>query len=253
VASAMAELQGMSDADRREMFKAMQALPQKTRDRFRAFMRGQGDDSGRRPRRGGGGRKPMSASSDDGKWLKYSDEKRNGEGFVDWTDFDHPDLGTVQIGGIVPGFKFNPPADEVDGLIDQQDRFVGRLLEMFPVLTVEEPVVEDQGGGVWRVSVRVVNEGDLASRTAMGAKARRLPPMRIEIDVPQERVLAGRRRVSTRSIAGGDSFVAQWTLIGAPGDEITIRFLSVTHGDREVTARLGGRQEGQPASSGGEQ
>ncbi|MCZ6682603.1 MAG: M14 family zinc carboxypeptidase, partial [Planctomycetota bacterium] len=47
----------------------------------------------------------------DRKWLKYSDEQRGGSGFVSWSAFEHPQLGPVEIGGFVPGFRENPPIE----------------------------------------------------------------------------------------------------------------------------------------------
>ncbi len=47
---------------------------------------------------------------DDVKLLRWSDEKLDGKGYEDWREFDHPQLGRVEIGGWDPHFAFrNPP------------------------------------------------------------------------------------------------------------------------------------------------
>ncbi|MFP5325855.1 MAG: M14 family zinc carboxypeptidase, partial [Acidimicrobiia bacterium] len=47
---------------------------------------------------------------DDLKLLAWSDEELNGEGFVDWYPYDHPQLGPVEIGGWNSAYCLrNPP------------------------------------------------------------------------------------------------------------------------------------------------
>lgn len=48
--------------------------------------------------------------SHDIQLLKWSDEKLEGKGYVDWRPFEHPQLGTVEIGGWDGAYAFrNPP------------------------------------------------------------------------------------------------------------------------------------------------
>ena len=47
---------------------------------------------------------------DDLKMLAWSDEELNGEGFVDWYPYDHPQLGPVELGGWNTAYCLrNPP------------------------------------------------------------------------------------------------------------------------------------------------
>ncbi|MCA9288001.1 MAG: hypothetical protein KDA05_05420, partial [Phycisphaerales bacterium] len=71
-------------------------------------------------------------SGDDRKWLEYSDQQRAGAGFVEWTPVEHPQLGTVEVGGFVPGFRFNPSPEVTERLADEQAAFVAALLPMLP-------------------------------------------------------------------------------------------------------------------------
>lgn len=56
--------------------------------------------------------------ADDIALLKWSDEKLGGKGYVDWYEFDHPQLGKVELGGWDSHFAFrNPPPDFLEAEI----------------------------------------------------------------------------------------------------------------------------------------
>src|SRR5690606_1102791 len=94
---------------------------------------------GARPVASGGSSSSAGDSADDAKWLAYAKER--GEGFIDWTPFNHPQLGEVEIGGFVPGFRMNPPTDDMTRLLDEQTRFVRTLLHNLPRVEIDAPAV----------------------------------------------------------------------------------------------------------------
>lgn len=50
------------------------------------------------------------STEDELKLLRYNDEHLGGKGFINWTPFDHPQLGPVEIGGWTHMYTFrNPP------------------------------------------------------------------------------------------------------------------------------------------------
>jgi Zinc carboxypeptidase len=205
---------------------------------------GQPGGAGRGPRRGGGGRggppggggpsggaepkKPGEPDTDDAKWLKYSDDLVAGggaAGFVDWHAFKHPQLGDVEIGGFLPGFKLNPPASETARLVEEQTKFVVALASKLPRVRAEAPVVERLGPDLWRLTLRVVNDGYLPSMPAIGAKARRALPTLVTFGLPLDRIVAGEKVNRMWSIPGsGGQFDSQWTITGSEGDAVPIDF-----------------------------
>lgn len=248
------EVESMSEAEQREMMQQVMALPEDVRARVMAIAQGQPDpgrpagaaaasSSGETPRpaaRTGGRAKASDKDKKDeeAKWLDYADER--GEGFIDWTPFEHPQLGPVEIGGFVPGFKLNPPASEIDRVADEQASFIASLLGMAPAIIVEPARVEKQSDRTWRITLRLKNNADLPTRTAMGITARRLPPIRVEIDLDESRVLAGNRRASTNRLeARGGSFEESWTVLGGAGDRIGIDVRSAVFGNQRITVELG--------------
>lgn len=174
--------------------------------------------------------------SSEGKWLAFADAR--GAGFVDWQTFEHPRLGTVEIGGFIQGFREDVAPADVNRLAAEHAGFVASVLERLPKLEVGEPVVESLGMSTWRVTIRVTNVGKLPTRSEMGVRTRRLPPTRIKIDLPVERLLAGERTRSEASIAPGASITASWTIQAKVGDKVPILLASPECGDRVINVEL---------------
>lgn len=201
---------------------------------------GGGRFGGAPPGGGGGGRASEGATGDDAKWLEFIDKQLDGNGFTPWTPFDHPDLGPVEIGGFDPGVKLNAPESSIPDITAAQTRFAAALLDKLPRLRVDPPAVQDLGGGVWQVTVRVANDGFLPTRSAMGIKTRRLHPLLVSLDLPDDRFLAGAKRQSIQSLAGsGGSFEAQWMVTGQAGSSVTVEVRSAEYGTQSIAINLG--------------
>ncbi|NRA57384.1 MAG: hypothetical protein HRU13_04615 [Phycisphaerales bacterium] len=242
IQAAMAEMESLSPQEQAARMEMFQALPAATQQRVMAIAQGAPDpmaaeaeaapEPARHSRRGG----RSSAQSDDAKWLAYADEV--GAGYVDWRTFDHPQLGEVEIGGFVPGFKLNAPADAIDGIIDAQADFIADVLGMMPRIEVEPPVVERVGNGVWRISIEARNDGDMPTRTAMGVKARRLVPFVMAIDVDQDRLLGGSKIVRANSMAPGGVMRAEWLVLGDAGSTVLVQFRTEEYGTTDIEIEL---------------
>lgn len=189
--------------------------------------------------------KPMP-DTEDGRWLAYSDAQVESErGFVDWTVFDHPQLGSVEIGGWKAGFRLNPPPSGpgLEATIEGQWRFVRALAESLPRLEVEPVRIEAVGDRTWRITAPATNTGRMPTRAAMGVKANRWPPTRWELRVDPGRVLAGRRVQGVASVAPGAVFAGRWVVAGEPGERVELALLSPECGDRVISVTLGAGAE----------
>lgn len=192
---------------------------------------------------GGSKAKRKSGSSADAKWLAWM-EDAGVDGFVEWSAFEHPQLGSVEIGGFVPGARVNPPDEMMDGLIDQQAVFVAGLMSMLPDLKVGEPVVERVSDDLWRISLEARNNARLATMPAIGEKARRLPGLIMMIDpelaLDHDAIVSGARVVRAGSVGGfGDVARGEWLIVGAAGDVVRVELRSPRFGDRMFDVRLG--------------
>ncbi len=224
-----AQFEGASDAERAALITQFRSLPPAVQGQVMQAFRGMGEQEQAKKKAGGAATDP-----DAGKWLKYIEKHRGGEGFIAWTPFDHPTLGKVEIGGFVPGLKVTPPDADMVRLIDEPTKFALELLRRLPRLSVEAPIVEPLGPGLARVTLRVRNTGVLPTASAMADRAKRLPPIVVRLDVPGESILAGPRVARINTIDGGASAELEWTLAAAPGSTLQANLTSAAFGDSTI-------------------
>jgi len=233
----VARFQSASPEERQELMAEFREMSPAVRRRVMAVAQGREDPAAAGADGDGG---PGGADPEDRKWLAYSDEQRDGAGFVEWSAFDHPQFGEVEIGGFVPGFKLNPPQEELARLVQEQTEFVADLAGRLPRVRIEPPAVEPLGRGVWRVRARVVNDGYFPTQTAMAKKLRRVTPTVMTLDLPEEAILAGDLVQNQRGIDGaGAAAEAEWIIAADPGDAVTLIVRSALIGERQVAATLG--------------
>ena len=168
--------------------------------------------------------------------MKYSDTERNKEGFIEWTPFDHPTLGKVEIGGFVPGFQMNPPASDLDELGAKQTLFVVDVIGRRPNISVQGPEVVKLAGGLYEVRLGIVNDGYLPTATSMARKARSIYPSVVRISTPIENIITGDRVSKTFGIGGsGDRATYRWIIRADDGSDITIDITNPHLGDQHLT------------------
>jgi hypothetical protein len=98
----------------------------------------------------------------DAAMLRVVDEQLDGEGFRDWTPFDHPQLGPLEIGGWNRTFTWtNPPGPLLEEVTAPNARFVLRAAQTGPQLELRDATAEALGDGLYKVSVVVHNTGFL--------------------------------------------------------------------------------------------
>ena len=101
---------------------------------------------------------------DDLTMLKWNDEVLEGKGYVDWYPFDHPQLGTIELGGWDNVYAFrNPPPQFLEKeLALFPDWLVWKAL-ISPRLELYEASATPVGDGAYRVRLVVHNTGWLPS------------------------------------------------------------------------------------------
>ena len=231
----VSEFQSASGPARQALMQKLRAMGPEVRKRVFAVFQGQPDPGAA----GSGAKKSSKADANDIKWLKYSDDDRDGAGFIKWTPFEHPQLGAVEIGGFVPGFKMTPPVEELDRLVGEQTEFAADLMGRLPRLSVEEPSVQRVGPGVWRVSLEVVNQGYFPTMLAIAKKVRRVSGTAMVMELPADAILAGEPLQITRGIDGsGGTAKGEWLISGVEGAKATVVVRSPTLGERRVQVTL---------------
>ena len=187
------------------------------------------------PRRGGGG----GESSTDATVLAAMD----GAGipaFVDWTPFNHPDLGDIEIGGFQPYTVTNPPAENLPDLGLAHAKFLVRLAGMLPRMSIVETEVTNHGDGLFTITAEVANTGYFPTSLQHGVVSRSVQPTIVQIQVEPEAILTGNPKTNPiRQLDGsGARERFTWVIRGRQGDQVDIRVRAQKGGTDTATVTL---------------
>jgi hypothetical protein len=160
--------------------------------------------------------------------------------FADWTSFEHPDLGPVEIGGFVPYAATNPPAAQLAALGRSHGEFVVRLAGMLPRIGVVDTEVTAHGGGVFTVRVEIENTGYFPTSLEHGQVSRSVQPTTVRIQVDQEAILTGDPKSSTvgKLDGSGSRAAFSWVIRGDEGQTVEIWVRSQKGGTDTATVTL---------------
>ncbi len=136
--------------------------------------------------------------------LRYVDEELGGKYFVNWTPFDHPQLGKVEIGGWRSRFVTqNPPPELLERECELQIPWILYLAGQSPLLKMTEPTITSLGGRRFQVEITVRNEGFLPTNlTEQGIIAQVVKPVYASIRLEGGTLIEGEERTSLGHLAG---------------------------------------------------
>jgi murein tripeptide amidase MpaA len=178
---------------------------------------------------------------DDLKLLRWNDEQLDGKGYVEWYEFDHPQLGKVELGGwdVMYAWGNVPPQFLEAEIAPHSDWALWHLL-ISPLLEVKSLDVDALGEGKHRVRLVLQNTGWLPTHVTEKALERKaVRPVEVELTLPEgAELVAGERkteagqlqgRVHRRSVLwwGGDDSTAdltklEWVIEAPDGGELGI-------------------------------
>ena len=141
---------------------------------------------------------------DELKLLAWVDEHTH-DGYVDWYEFDHPELGRIELGGWNHAAVFrNPPGPLLEAEVAPHTDLAIMQALMSPQLRHRDTVVEPAGDGAWRVRVVVENAGWLPTQvTQMALDRSAVLPLRAEIELPDgARLVSGTAKLDLGQLTG---------------------------------------------------
>lgn len=146
---------------------------------------------------------------DDLKLLKWTDQTHNGRGYVDWYEFDHPELGKVELGGWDRVYTFsNPPPHLMEREVNKFPDWIVFQALMSPKLELRSTSVTRVGDDIWRVEFGVQNVGYLptdVSRLTRGKKLVR--GVMGSISLPEGgALLEGKQRIDAGQLEGRNNY-----------------------------------------------
>jgi hypothetical protein len=172
--------------------------------------------------------------------LAFSDSNLQGKGFIDWKQFDHPELGVVEIGGFTPFSSNTPPFTMVDSLLDLHLPWIFELANKLPKLHIIDVKSVDKGSGVYQVDVWIENEGSLPFPTAMGKRNKIPAPAIIKVEGSEALLLSGKKRTPVNELAVKKPVKMTWIIKTDKKCTLTITLESKQAGSDSKLINIGG-------------
>lgn len=99
---------------------------------------------------------------DDYDGYVWDKTENGGNGFRDWEEFDHPELGKVEIGGFHPKFfGQNGPPWQLEDWAKKQALFNLAMAKRLPEIKIDDVKVERTDDGLFNISLTWTNVGGL--------------------------------------------------------------------------------------------
>lgn len=132
-------------------------------------------------------------------WWDGQDPTTRDPAFHEWTPFDHPQLGRVEIGGWLNRHMCGPTLADLARIAEGTYQFTLQHAAWRPRVGVEEVTVDAVGDGIYRIRARIANRGRLPTHVSnKGRGLRRLQPVAVDfVLAPGTRLLslAGHRQL----------------------------------------------------------
>jgi murein tripeptide amidase MpaA len=193
--------------------------PESARDRRSVMRMAAGDRS-----RGGFGEIKKEANRD-AQWLKWIERENQKRGFLDWQKFNHSQLGEVEIGGFQPYLRINPASDQIPSLSESHAKFAIYLASQLAEIQITESQVEKVATNLFRLKVKVQNNGQFPYATAMGQQTRNINPIMLQLkfdDDQNMKLFGGTKRETLRSLDARGEKEFKWMIISPPNKKVVI-------------------------------
>ncbi len=182
---------------------------------------------------------PVKDNNKDINFLRWAADEGLDNYFVQWEEVDHPDFPDkkVEVGGIAPFVRLNPPFEKVADLIDQHTQFVMDLARHSPSVSLINVRKEKVSNGLWRVKATVMNEGFIPTTSQIGDKFKWVKRLRVDLKTQDDQqVLNGQEVYLFPGMAGRSTKELSWLIKG--NGEITIQAAAPQCGKAETVVNL---------------
>jgi murein tripeptide amidase MpaA len=156
------------------------------------------------------------------KLLQWNDRELAGKGFIDWTQFEHPQLGTVEIGGWeTKECRQNPPVKFLEQECFNMTQFALNFALSLPKVEIDDIKVEKLSSNIFNVEVLVSNHGYLSTNiTKQALKQDILRKDRVKINLGENMKLkSGNKQEEIEFLEGFNKGQnSRWYRFGDPAE-----------------------------------
>jgi hypothetical protein len=173
--------------------------------------------------------------------LRWNDTEMDGKLFVDWSPFDHPQLGEVEIGGWVSKVydadrgsytnSMTPPLPAFEEFLEEHTAWNNWMASMSPLVRVIDLSWENVGGGMLRVTAKVQNQGYLPTNvTEQAIRNQTAKTVEVSIALDGAELVFGDETVDLGHLRGNRSEpeTVEWMIrsTGGRSPEVTVTSVS---------------------------
>lgn len=158
---------------------------------------------------------------DDLKILQWADENVGESAYVNWYEYEHPQLGKVEIGGWNNMYTWrNPPHHLMGEESERNVPFALALGKMLPHLEIHTLDVEKVSEGTYTINLVVDNDGFFPTYTSnQGKKRGTMRPLRAELEIPEgAEIVNGRAKENLGHLEGRSNKLGQTFMLATPTD-----------------------------------
>jgi Zinc carboxypeptidase len=152
------------------------------------------------------------------KMVQWVWEHHGERGWREWETFEHPQLGTVEIGGLAEIWVLrNPPGHLLEEICHNNALFCFEHALASPRLRLRSTKVERlgsavSGAGIYKIHAVVGNDGYLPSNlTDRAIEKKAAVPVEIELHLEKAQLLMGSQKTEIGHLAGRNGRKYQWS------------------------------------------
>ncbi|MBC8514678.1 hypothetical protein H8D30_02315 [bacterium] len=135
--------------------------------------------------------------------MRWNDEVAHGACFSDWEEFEHPDLGWIEIGGWRAFCTRAPLPDELPEMAMRNTLFTLLHASFMPQVALGKTTATRLERGLWQVEVEILNLGEMPTASGQARRVGIAKEERLTV-LGGELVASGERELDSR---GGGTFV----------------------------------------------
>lgn len=129
---------------------------------------------------------------DDYDALQWDEEANGGEGFREWETFEHPTLGTVELGGFHPKFfGQNGPPSQLETWAKKQALFNLAMAKDLPQISLDKMEVKKKNKNTYTINVKFTNTGELPVALKQAQLVKIVKEDRLQLDFDEELTKGG--------------------------------------------------------------
>ncbi len=135
--------------------------------------------------------------------LQWLEENGRAQKFHPWKAFDHPELGSVEIGGLEPYSLIEPTGLELDAIADAHLPFLLEVNQRLPRVVIAECKAIKLGEELYRIEAVIENNSLMPLQTASAENTQTIRPARLSIALPSgAELLGGKVQELVRELKG---------------------------------------------------